>query len=553
MRHNRNAAPFVLALALVFNVAVAAHARPADTSGPGRSAGAPAKRLTAKQDKARRERLARRIDEILAVPEVARSFWGIEAVSLDTGRTLYEHNADKLFTPASNTKLFTTAATLALIGPDYQFRTTVETTGLVDRYGRLNGDLVLVGRGDPNLSGRVLPYAYRSDRKLPPEWVLEQLADQLVQKGVKFVDGNIVGDDSFFAFERYGEGWAQDDVVWEWGAPVSALTVNDNVIFVSIQPGDRPGDRAFIRVTPFADLVRIDNRVLTTPAGTGPAKIVPSREPGSNLLTIWGNVPVDDPGTSYSLAINDPAEFAAQIFHNLLQQRGIVVYGGVRTRHADLASLSTFSVTSYAGGGDAATRAPAAVQPLVLASYESRPLVEDVRVVNKDSQNLHAEIMLRLLGREKGSNGTIEAGAEVLRGFLTTVGIRPEEYVLLDGSGLSRQNLVAPAATVRLLTYADRQPWGTAFRESLPVAGVDGTLAGRFRNTVCQGRVVAKTGMLGHVNALSGYATALSGERVVFSIMANNHNLGSRAAIQVIDQIVSAIVDDLPPAKSKRK
>src|SRR5581483_2584159 len=134
---------------------------------------------------------------------------------------------------------------------------------------------------------------------------------------------------------------------------------------------------AFIRVTPFADLVRIDNRVLTTPAGTGPAKIVPSREPGSNLLTIWGNVPVDDPGTSYSLAINDPAEFAAQIFHNLLQQRGIVVYGGVRPRHADLASLSTFSVTRYAGGGDAATRAPAAVQPLVLASYESRPLVED--------------------------------------------------------------------------------------------------------------------------------------------------------------------------------
>src|SRR5690348_9064240 len=155
----------------------------------------------------RNKTLPKKIDTILAQPDLARGFWGIDVVSLDSGKVLYSQNADKLFTPASNTKLFTTAAALALIGPDYQFRTTVETAGTLDKYGRLTGDLVLVGRGDPNLSGRELPYALRTQRNDHPIQVLEQLASALVQKGVKYVDGDIIADDSFFAFERYGEGW----------------------------------------------------------------------------------------------------------------------------------------------------------------------------------------------------------------------------------------------------------------------------------------------------------------------------------------------------------
>src|SRR5262249_2703342 len=152
-------------------------------------------------------------------------FWGIEVVSLKDGRALYTLNSDKLFTPASNTKLFTTAAALALIGPDYRFKTTVETVGTLSKYGRLIGDLVLVGRGDPNRSGRVLAYSGRTQRTQPSIRVLERLADQLVQKGVKFIDGDIVADDSYYAFERYGEGWTQDDLIWESGAPVSALSI----------------------------------------------------------------------------------------------------------------------------------------------------------------------------------------------------------------------------------------------------------------------------------------------------------------------------------------
>jgi D-alanyl-D-alanine carboxypeptidase/D-alanyl-D-alanine-endopeptidase (penicillin-binding protein 4) len=494
---------------------------------------------------------ATRIDAILSEPDLARGFWGIEVVSLSSGRVLYEHNADKLFTPASNTKLFTTAAALALIGPDYTFRTTVETNGLLDKHGRLTGDLLLVGRGDPNLSGRELPYALHTERTDHPIEALEQLADEVVQKGVKYVDGDVIADDSYFAFERYGEGWSQDDLVWADGAPVSALTTNDNVVFVNILPADGAGEHAFVNITPFADYYHVDNRMITTPAGTG-RRIFINREPGSTVLTIWGNMPLDDAGANEALAIEDPAEFAAGLFRQLLEKRGIVIYGQQRTRHTDLASLSTFTVTALAParGGAEPSRA-LQNQPLVLASHESKPLMEDVRVINKVSQNLHAEILLRLLGREKGTAGTVEGGLEVMRGFLNNVGVAPDQYVFYDGSGLSRQNLVTPGAVVLLLRYAAQQAWGASFRDTLPVAGVDGSLAERFTDEDVQGRVRGKTGSLGGVKTLSGYATTDRGEEVAFSILTNNLNLPTKRVTDAIDDVVGAIVDDGPAKKKK--
>ena len=506
--------------------------------------------------------LSDRIAEVLSAPDLARGFWGIEVVSLSsgttsgitTGKTLYSQNADKLFTPASNTKLFTTAAALALIGPDYKFRTTVETTGTLDRYGRLNGDLVLVGHGDPNLSGRELPYDLKTQRNDDPIQALEALADALVQKGVKFIDGDIVADDSYFAFERYGEGWSQDDLVWADGAPVSALTINDNVVFVNILPADRPGEKAFVSVKPFADYYRLDNRIITTPAGTG-RKFFVNREPGSMVLTLWGNMPLDDAGANEALAIEDPAEFAAGLFRQLLEKRGIVIYGHQRTRHTELATLSTFSVTAIApsrGGrvndkdNDGQPRPLKTDQPIMLASYESKPLLQDIRVINKVSQNLHAEILLRLLGRERGNAGTVEGGLEVLRGFLTKAGVSSDEYVFYDGSGLSRQNLVTPHAIVQLLRYCSTQPWGADYKATFPVAGVDGSLTERFTSPRLRNRIMAKTGALGGVKALSGYATTDAGQVVAFSILSNNFNLPAKRVIDAIDELVQAIVDDAP-------
>jgi D-alanyl-D-alanine carboxypeptidase/D-alanyl-D-alanine-endopeptidase (penicillin-binding protein 4) len=492
--------------------------------------------------------LQERISSVLSAPDLARGFWGVEITSLSTGQTLYALNPDKLFTPASNTKLFTTAAALALIGPDYKFRTTVETAGTLDRYGRLNGDLLLVGHGDPNLSGRELPYDLRTQRNDHPIQALETLADALVQKGVKYVDGDIVADDSYFAFERYGEGWSQDDLVWADGAPVSALTINDNVVFVNILPADRPGEKAFVSVTPFADYYRLDNRIITTPAGTG-RKFFVNREPGSTVLTLWGSMPLDDLGANEALAIEDPAEYAAALFRQLLSRRGIVVYGRQRTKHTELATLSTFSVTAIApsrGGNDGQARPLKADQPIVLASYESKPMVDDVRVVNKVSQNLHAEILLRLLGRERGTAGTIEGGLEVLRGFLTQAAIPNDQYVFYDGSGLSRQNLATPHAIVQLLRYASTQLWGPAFKSTLPISGIDGSLSDRLTAPRLQSRVFGKTGSLGGVKALSGYAATDSGETVVFSILSNNSNLPPKRITDTIDQLVQAIVEDAP-------
>jgi len=315
------------------------------------------------------------------------------------------------------------------------------------------------------------------------------------------------------------------------------------VIFVNILPGTHPGDRAFVSVTPFADYYTIDNRLMTTPAGTG-RKIYINREPGSTQLTLWGTMPIDDAGANEGLAIEDPAEFAASLLRHLLEVRGIAVYGKQRTRHTELASLSTFTTTVIAstrGGDELSLTSPAG--PLVLAEYQSAPLSDDIEVINKVSQNLHAEILLRLLGREKGTGGTVQAGLEVLRGFLNNAGLSGDDYAFYDGSGLSRQNLVTPRAVVELLRYASAQPWGKEFRDSLPAAGVDGSLADRCKDLDPAAHVYAKTGSLGGVKTLSGYAVTPKGEQIAFSILTNNFSLPGKRVNEVIDSIVEAAVN----------
>jgi serine-type D-Ala-D-Ala carboxypeptidase/endopeptidase (penicillin-binding protein 4) len=491
-----------------------------------------------KEHKEHKEKdLSRRMDAILARPDVARGFWGVEVEELDSGRVLYSHDADRLFTPASNTKLFTTAAGLALIGPTYEFHTTAESAAAPDKYGRISGDLVLVGRGDPNLSGRMLPYSLKTERPFPPTHVLEELADQIVARGVKVIDGDIVADDSYFVYERYGESWSLGDPVWGWGAPVSALAINDNEIFVNILPAERSGDRAFVSVSPLDDYFHIDNRVVTSPAGTGPRKISIQREPGSDRLEIWGNIPIGDAGAGEALAIEEPAEFCAHLLWELLAKRGVVLYGHTRVRHATMASLDTITINANAPfGGGVAT--PFSQPPVVLAEHISLPLGLDIHVINKVSQNLHAEMLLRLMGRQKGTSGSVAGGLEVLRSFLAQAGLQPQEFLFRDGSGLSRDNLVSPRATVKLLRYAAKQTWGAEFMDSLPLAGSDGTLAARFDTLPAGAQLRAKTGSLEHVNTLSGYLTTSRGEHLAFSIMGNNHNLSNQDANELVDEII---------------
>lgn len=489
--------------------------------------------------------LARKIQGIIRQPGFSRAHWGIDVLDMETGKTIYALNPDHLFLPASNAKLLSTSAALALVGPEYRFRTTVETTGKIDANGRLLGDLAIVGRGDPNISGRVIPYQLKTERVSPHTQVLEQLADQIVQKGVKIVDGDLIGDDSYYAPERYGEGWAHDDLQWIDGAPVSALTFNDNVVFIKIQPGEKAGDKALVTVDPQTNYYELDNRILTTAAGIA-RKVGIHRDSGSNKVVLWGGLPVDDPGMNEALAIEDPAEFTVQMFRSLLEARGITITGKTRAKHAEVAQFF-----DQAQPPAAVLAAPGGAATQVLAEHLSLPLIEDVRVTNKTSQNLHAELALRLIGQLKGIGGSFEGGAATLKQFLLQAGLKTNEFFVLDGSGLSRRDLITPGAMVQLLLYASRQPWGAAFEQTLPVAGVDGSLAERFVNTPAGGLVHAKTGTLSHVNALSGYGQTATGKRFVFSIFCNNHDLPSAKVVGAIDSIVVLLVNEgEPPAKA---
>jgi D-alanyl-D-alanine carboxypeptidase/D-alanyl-D-alanine-endopeptidase (penicillin-binding protein 4) len=512
--------------------------------------------------------LSKDIAAVLSQPPLNRAHWGVDVVDLETGKALYSQNSDQLFLPASNNKLFTTAAALAIAGPDYRFRTTVETDGKIDDKGRLLGDLVIVGRGDPNISGRTLPYALKTQRTPPHTQILEEMADQVARNGLKIVDGDLIGDDTYYAFERYAEGWAWDDLQWIDGAPVSALTFNDNVVFVNVLPGEHPGDKAVITVEPETSYYELDNRVVTSSAGVT-KRVGIHRDPGSKKIVLWGSLPLGDAGMKEPMSIEDPAEFVAQLFRTLLERRGITIRGKARPRHGEGAQFFDQQIprplNAPAPGATAslivsspipaATQSPQQPADLnsssnkILAEHFSGPLLDDIRVINKTSENLHAELALRLAGKLRGFGGSFEGGVAAVKQFLLQAGLKDDEFTFLDGSGLSRRDLVTPAATVQLLIYAARQPWGAAFEESLPVSGVDGSLTDRFQNTPAAGLVHAKTGSLSHVNALSGYGQTQQGKRFVFSIFCNNHNLPGSKALAAIDAVMQLLVSTDGPLK----
>src|SRR5437763_9641454 len=468
-------------------------------------------------------RLASRINLIrLQDPRAQHATWGVSIVDLATGGSLYAENADKLLQPASNTKLFTTVTTMALVGADHKFLTTMESGGAPDNKGRLAGDLILVGRGDPNRSGRILPYNRRTERVTEHARMLDELVDQVAAAGVRVIDGGIVADDSYFVYERYGEGWTQDDLMWDYGAPVSALTVNDNVVFASLKPADRVGQRALLTLDPYTSYYTVRNLVTTTARGIA-RNIGVLREPGSLELTFWGTIPLGDAGDDEALAIEEPAIANAQLLRTLLQQRGIVVLGKVRAVHSQpwqyplpLPHLPLV-VPSVAS--------PARI---VLAQHQSVPLIEDLVVINKVSQNLHVEMMLRLLGKLKSVSGSLSGGLDVEKKFLIDqVLVDPDEFALFDGSGLSRSDLATPHAFSQLLQYAYRQPWATQFRDTLPIAAEDGSLSTRFKGTLAADHLEGKTGQLGGVNSLSGYAVPKAGHNLAFSILVTHHTLGN--------------------------
>jgi len=469
--------------------------------------------------------LEQEIARLIEASPARSAFWGIEIVDPGTGKTLYARNANRFFVPASNTKLFTAALALDRLGADFRFQTRVLADTPADAEGHIHGSVRLVGGGDPNLSARAVPYRVGpvTGNPLAP---IEELADQVAARGVKRIDGDIIGDDTWYVWEPYPEGWAIDDTRYEYGAPVSALTVNDNTIAVTVRPGGRVGELADLSLAPDLEYYTLDDRIRTVAAG-GARKIQLDRQPGSRQVRLWGTIPVRSSGEVLVLAIDDPAEFAARALRRALEDRGVSVGGGVDVRHL------------YPNEEDARPE-PEGIE---LARHESAPLIEDLAITAKVSQNLHAELALRAVARARRNIGSRQAGLDEMKAFLGEMGIGPEAYSFSDGSGLDRADLVTPGAIVTLLghMYASRQ------REQwialLPVGGLDGTLSTRFPESVKARRIHAKTGTLTHVSALSGYAQRRNGTWVIFSILVNNHNGPAAEVRSVIDRICTLIVE----------
>ena len=448
--------------------------------------------------------------------------WGLMVADTD-GTELLSMRADDRFTPASNTKVITTMAAYHALAeledPSHNPGTQVFIEQAPDA---ALPSLVLSGGGDAMLQ----------DSVACEQTCLSDLADQIAALEPKHYAA-IIGDDTLFAFERWGVGWSLEDLQYYYGTAISALSVNDNLVWVDITPGAAPGDPATATWQDGDVFLDLDVRVTTLPASEK-RRLGIEREPDSRTVRIYGEMPADLAPLSFGLAIDNPAEFAALRLKRHLEERGIRV-DTVSTRHRPS------SLADRPSDEDAAlvTLSPATKRNPV-ASLAPTPLQDSLRRISKDSENLHADVLLRRLGLLNGT-GSRSYGVQYLEDFLTTAGLPETAYALHGGSGMSIYNRVTPRGMVQLLAFAEDQPWWDAWLADQPIGGVDGSLKRRFKGTPLEGRIFAKTGTLNGANALSGMMIAASGRPLLFSIIANDRPALTGSAIGEMDDALNRI------------
>ncbi len=460
------------------------------------------------------ETIQTRIAQYLKRPGIRSASWGIEILDPTTKNVLLAVNPDKTFKPASVLKVVTTSTALERLGPDFRFHTGAYTNGTLQPDGTLAGDLILVGRGDPNLMD--------TEGELLQKPAFQELAEKIESLGIRRVEGNVVGDDSYFDDSNHAKGWTAQDLRSIYGAPINALSINNNVFWVYARP-TRLNQLVSVSVEPRTAFFHIRN--LGISGGARSKRTMYARLiPGTNTIVVSGVLPAGQ-GYSQHINLSKPAEVSASLFREELKKCGIAVGGPVSVIHA----------------GDVSPEVRR--QWKLLAEHESPPLIRALEIINKRSQNLHAEMLLRTLGAEFKGVGSDEAGLEVVKEFLVEAGVSSDKIQLTDGCGLSRDNLVTPRFQTSLLMFLSTRPYFELFLNTLAVSGTDGTLRHRLSSQEMRGSVHAKTGTLNGVSTLSGYMMTKSGRNLAFSIFANNVHTSMTRVKRTIDEICALFVN----------
>lgn len=452
---------------------------------------------------AARRTLHAELDAIFDQPRYSDAFWGVRVEKPD-GTVLYDRNGHKNLTPASNLKLYTSAAALETLGEDFTYETRLDAIGAVSAEGVLDGDLVMVGSGDPSF-GAWHPDERRDSRRLLARW-----AAAVRNAGIQEVRGDVIGDGRCFTAEYYCPEWPYDDLVFWYGAGSSGLAIEENAYRITIRAGEKPGDPATVTWTPPTDYLTVINEVKTVAAGVESTADSVLQQVEGNVKRVAGVISLDKKEINERGSVWDGPRYAAHLFREALVRAGVTVRGqAVNAR--SLPDTARFD------------RAEAPARR-TLATYTSPPMRELVKVINKPSHNFFADQIQRTLGLRVRGEGSFSAGAKVVKEWLAATGApEPQSFTMYDGSGLARSNMVQPRQTCHLLRHMSRSKAARAFRESLPVAGVDGTISTRMKDPRLQGKVRAKTGYISNTRCLSGYVTDADGEELVFSMMCNHY------------------------------
>jgi D-alanyl-D-alanine carboxypeptidase/D-alanyl-D-alanine-endopeptidase (penicillin-binding protein 4) len=460
-------------------------------------------------------------DSLVNTRQFSNAHWGILIVHPAGGDTLYSHEAGKLFVPASNQKILTTAVAFAQLGPDFRFRTIVGTTGAV-RDGTLGGDLIVIGRGDPSVST-----AMRTDALAP----LRDLADSLAARGIRRIAGRLVEAGDAFPGPNIATGWEWDDLDAAYGAGVDELMLNEGFARIVTRGGPLAGAPAVVTTSPAASYPPVRNEAVTVDARSatiGQSQTADSTRRATRLrvvrdtttggVLVTGTIAAGDSSVA-TISLQDPAYAYLAALREAMAARGITVDSGIGRRLSDSAMIGLDT----------------------LLVVESPPLREILPILSKPSQNQIAEILFKTLGLERTGIGSPDSGRRVVERQVIAWGAAPDGFAVQDGSGLSRHNMVSPETIVRVLDAMRRDSLFAVYEASFPVAGIDGTLERRMRGTPAEGNVHAKTGTLARARSLSGYVTTRDGELLIFSMLANNFTTSVDDVTRVQDVLASAL------------